>query len=206
MSRRRKVSDERILRMVRKCVLKHGPKVSTVTIAERLDVSQAVLFQRFGTKKDMVRAALELDEPPAWIRLAHDGPDARPAREQLNELGRAIQTFFHEMTPRFEMMRSCGILPALKDGEPMPLFALRTLTGWFERAAERGLISAADARPVAIAFLGALQARAWFEHIGRRPLGGTPGAYVETVVDLFHLALGAVPASPARPKKQKGAG
>ncbi|HWM84546.1 MAG TPA: helix-turn-helix domain-containing protein [Kofleriaceae bacterium] len=189
MPRPRQVSDDEILRVARECIIERGPTVSTAAIARLAGVSQGVLFQRFGTKDEMVRAALATPAAPAWTELARSGPDGRPAREQMSELAVAIHGFFDEMVPRWEALRSCGIAPDWAGDEPPPIRLHRLLAGWFARASAARLLAEHDSRGVALAFLGALQVRPWFRHVARQAPGRGARAYVETVVDLFWTGL-----------------
>ena len=58
--RPKKISDEDILEVARQCLMEQGSGVSTQFIADRLGVSQATLFKRFGTKLKLLQAALYL--------------------------------------------------------------------------------------------------------------------------------------------------
>lgn len=189
MSRPRQVSDDELLQVARACLIERGPTVSTSEIARRSGVSQAVLFQRFGTKDHLVRAALDSPADPAWLELARRGPDARPARVQLLELAVAIHAYFDEMIPRWEALRGCGVQPEWDEPEPAPLRFHRLLTGWFTRARGRGLLAEHDVRGAALGFLGALQVRPWFQHVARQAPGRGARAYVESVVELFWAGL-----------------
>ena len=64
MGRPRTVSDDVILEAARAVFLEQGPGASTQSIADRLSVSQAALFKRFGTKRDLMIAALMPPVPP----------------------------------------------------------------------------------------------------------------------------------------------
>ena len=187
MPRPRQVSDDELLRVARACLIERGPTVSTTEIARRSGVSQAVLFQRFGTKDKLVRAALDSPADPEWLELARRGPDARPPREQLLELAVAIHGYFDQMIPRWEALRGCGVQAEWDEPEPepAPLRFHRLLSGWFTRARSRRLLADHDARGAALGFLGALQVRPWFQHVARQAPGRGARAYVESVVDLF---------------------
>jgi AcrR family transcriptional regulator len=189
MSRPRQVSDEEILRVARDCLVERGPSVSTAAIARQAGVSQGVLFQRFGTRERMVRAALATPGAPAWLELARKGPDDRPARDQLLELALAIHDFFDEMVPRWEALHGCGILRDWEDEEPPPIRFHRLLTGWFVRARASGVLADHEPRGVALGLLGALQVRPWFQHVAHQAPGRGSRAYVETVVDLMWIGL-----------------
>src|SRR5688572_6591136 len=100
MARPRQVTDEQILHAARVCALEHGPSVSAAVIAERLGVSHGVLFQRFGTKEELLIAALAPAEP-AWIEELALGPDpTTDLHAQLSALARRIHEDFEEMVPR----------------------------------------------------------------------------------------------------------
>ena len=99
MGRPRQITDERILVVARECFLELGPSAPTAVIAERLGISQAVLFQRFATKEELLRAALTPPDEAPWHALADQGPDGRPLAEQLTELANAIDSFFREIFP-----------------------------------------------------------------------------------------------------------
>ena len=58
MVRPRQFTDEQILASARKSLLEHGPGVSTAKIAKAVGMSQAALFKRFGSKEDLLIAAL----------------------------------------------------------------------------------------------------------------------------------------------------
>lgn len=62
MPRRRTVSDEDLLSATRAVFLRDGIGASTRTIAQEAGISEAVIFQRFGTKNDLFFAAMI---PPA---------------------------------------------------------------------------------------------------------------------------------------------
>jgi AcrR family transcriptional regulator len=209
MPRPRQVSDEEILRVARGCLIERGPSVSTAAIARMVGVSQAVLFQRFGTKEHMIRAALASPAAPAWTDLARKGPDRRPGRDQLLELALAIHGFFDEMVPRWEALRGSGIPTEWTDEEPPPIRFHRLLAGWFARASAARLFAGHDARGVALGFLGALQVRPWFQHVANHAPGRGARAYVETVVDLFWAGLrprtpGARTTTRSRARRQAG--
>jgi hypothetical protein len=144
------------------------------------------------------RTALAPPAKPEWVSLAARPLDRRPVRAQLHELATAVHGFFVEMMPRFEVLQSCGMGPRAARGEPHPVRFLRTLTAWFARAAASGRVRPHDSEAIALAFVGALQVRAWFQHIKRSPDEGQ-ATYVASVVDLIWGAI-----APVRKKATKG--
>lgn len=168
MARPRQVADEAILTAARACFLEQGPGVSTNVIASAAGVSQATLFKRFGTKEDLLFAALAPRPEHSWLDLANAGPDERPARDQLIELANAITTFFHHLVPSLMCLRSAGFTPMdmlSRFDEPPPLTARRSLMGWIDRASAAGVIAECDADAVATALLGGLQHKVFLAHV-----------------------------------------
>jgi AcrR family transcriptional regulator len=202
MGRPRQRSDEDILRVARECFVTEGASVATSTIAEKLGISQAVLFQRFATKQALIRAALEPQGTPEWVKLAARPLDRRPTREQLHELADAVHAFFVEMLPRFEVLQSCGMGPRCAEGEPHPVRFLRALTSWFARGTSAGRLRRHDPEAIAMAFIGALQVRAWFQHIKQVPDEEGP-RYVESVVDLIWNAVAPTTRRTAPPRARR---
>lgn len=191
MSRPRQTSDQQILDAALAACMERGAAVSTAYIAEKLGVSQAVLFQRFGTKEKLLRAALRPREP-RWLGLAAAGPDDRPFHEQLLELAQDVAAFFDELVPRMALSRSFGLDHCLIEGEdePPPLRSHRAIADWMQRAIDSGRARACDPDHLAFIFLGSLHVRPWFMHVlgqPRRPVERP--AYVANVVDLISSAL-----------------
>ncbi len=184
MPRPRQMSDQAILDVARTVFLEHGPHASTQRIAERCGLSQAALFKRFGTKRDLLMRALRIpDDLPFFERIA-DGPRPGPLEPQLIEIGLALALLFRELVPCMATLSASGIEHAvLFEGceLPPPLRLQRAMTAWFDGAADR-LDPDLDRRALATAFLGSLHVRAFFTYIGGSGLSDDPRPYVETVV------------------------
>jgi AcrR family transcriptional regulator len=58
MGRHKTISDEAVLRVARAVFLKQGHTATTREIAEAAGISEAVLYQRFGSKDDLFFAAM----------------------------------------------------------------------------------------------------------------------------------------------------
>ncbi len=163
MARPPKVPEEEILDVARACLVERGPAVSTAAIAERVGLSEAALFKRFGTKRElMVRACCPPAVPPFLARL-EAGPDLdRPVRAQLEELALEMLDFFASLFPRLLVLKSAGVDPVELLGRfdaPPPVVGHLRLSQWFARAAERGLLAPHDSDALAYFVLGSLQAR-----------------------------------------------
>ncbi len=195
MARPRNVSDEAILEAAR-AALVEDPSVSTGSIADRVGLSQAALFKRFGTKLGLIHRALDLGVPPNWVSVCDRGPDDRPLPEQLREIGIEMNAFFMMMVPRFAASKALGIdiraLLASKNTPPPPVVGYQAMRGWVARAMTRGLLRTTDPGSVAISFMGSFQARAFWKHMGGSwfptPIPDDE-AYVANVVDQFWRGL-----------------
>lgn len=186
MARPRQMSDVDILKHARDVFLEHGPSASTQTVADRCGLSQAALFKRFGTKRDLMLKALLPPEHPPVLETLKLGPSDEPLEDQLVALGVTITTFFRQVVPCMAMLSASG----LKDAHffdnfeiPPPIRLQRAMTAWLEAAGDRLAID--DHRAVAKAFLGALHIRAFYAFIGQSGLPEDPEPYVRTLVHTF---------------------
>jgi AcrR family transcriptional regulator len=62
MPRNKTISDDEILAVARTLFLKEGVNASTRDIAKQVGISEAVIYQRFGTKENFFFAAMKLPE------------------------------------------------------------------------------------------------------------------------------------------------
>ena len=167
MARPRQITDEEILEAVRTSIFEHGPSVSTVLIAERLGVSQATLFKRFGDKSNLILKALVPEARPGFLDLVESGPIAQGAvQEELIEIGLAALAHFRTVMPRIMALRQAGFEPKVlleQFDVPPPVLVLVTLTSWFDRASRMGWMHCQNSQSVAMAFMGSLHVRAFFD-------------------------------------------
>ncbi len=193
MARPRRVSDAQILEVARACFLEHGASVSTTVIAKRLGVSQAALFKRFGTKEELLIAALR--PGPEMVRELLDflaeGPDERPLPEQILDLGVRVRRFFGRLLPRVAQLRSAGLSPPhCAKGRPIPPQRVHAaLSAWLQRALERGLIRACDVDAAAYALLGALNLQTFLEYAAGKEPAKDLRAEIEPVVEIVWRGL-----------------
>jgi len=190
MARPRTVSDEEMLSAARAVFLEHGGGASTKAIAERLGVSQAALFKRFGTKKDLMIAALAPPAVPPFVPILEGGPDPdRPMDEQLGELARVMASFFTEMVPCVMVLNTSGMDPrAILEAHdvPPPVRAQRAVAAWVRQAIDLGLARDCDPDAVAFAVLGVLHLRAFFSTLTRQPpTEAELTAHVERAIDVL---------------------
>jgi len=192
MARPRQISDARILEVARTVFLSEGAGVSTTTIADRIGISQSVLFQRFGTKEGLLIAALAPDRDMSWLELIRRGPDQREIAVQLMELARAITGAFRQMLPALTVLRQAGLdlHDIVREGEaPAPIALHLELTTWFRRAQRQGRIRRGDHAAMALAFQGALQIKPYLSYVVETPVGEEEIAYLRSVVEAFWWGL-----------------
>ncbi len=207
MARPRVTSDEQILAAARACFLAQGAATSTTTIAARLGISHAVLFQRFGTKEQLMRAALMPSGPPAWLTEVRDGPSDDDPRAQLAALAEQMFAFYETIVPNMAVLRSAGIFPedvAKRPKDRPPVRARRELSAWFHRASTRGLLRAVDPDHAADLMLGALFFRPFQQHISQSAYTRAENRdYVRFAVEAVWHAVKPEPKSRPAPKRKK---
>jgi len=188
VSRPRRYTDAEIIAATQRCVLAHGPSVSTTVIADEVGMSQAALFKRFGTKERLIVTALcQMPDKMPLIGKLLEGPTEAPVRDQMVALGTELITLFRHLVPCFAMLAASGLNPTrLSQPDSPPIIARKAWTTWFQIAQDQGRARPFDAAAVAVAFLGMLHARPFRELvIGDTGLKCSDVVYVEQIVDLF---------------------
>lgn len=193
MARPRNTTDAQILEEARACFLEHGAGVPTTLIAERLGISHGVLFQRFGTKEQLLRAALLPSPVQPWMGQVQAGPDDRDVRSQLLELAEKISIYLEQIVPALAVLRSAGLqveAMAERREDLPPVRARREVAAWFSRAMERGLLRSIQPAHAADLFLGALQFRPFHLHLSSQGFDGADNRdYREFVADTIYRTL-----------------
>ena len=190
MVRPRQISTKKILEVACQCFLEHGVGVSTQVIADRLGVSQPALFKRFGTKKELILAALA---PPAQLSVTKwidAGPREGELEPQLEELFHRLWGVLKEIFPRILLLHQFKTNIEEFHGryKVLPIVHLLvSVAGWFRRASELGLVRA-DGNPEiwAQSCLGTLQGRGFARLLARVDFGpDDDDEYIKSVVDVF---------------------
>jgi AcrR family transcriptional regulator len=181
MARPRQVTDEQILDAARAVFVERGPGVPVAQVARRLGVTQAALFQRLGSKEQLLAAAFAAAAPPALRTFALGPAAGRPVTEQLVELLAGLAGFFARVLPGLVVLRAAG-LPThrTRRGQLPPPLAIRAaLAGWLRRARPE----LPDPEAVSEALLGALEARAFNRHVGGASFApGEEPVFIERLV------------------------
>jgi|SRR6218665_184670 len=193
MGRPRQVLDEEILETARACFIEHGASVSTETIAARLGVSGPALLKRFGSKREILKAAFAVGSVPPWLPLVEAGPDARDFHIQVRELAHTIDGFFRRMVPAFSVLREAGITAEEWRGkdQPAPARALEAMTDWFRRAQERGFLRSGDPKVMAGLFMAGVQHRYFLAHVTNQSvLSEEEDPWLERLLDILWHGIG----------------
>jgi len=98
MGRPRTISDDQLLSIARSAFVEKGPAASTREIARRANISEGVIFQRFGTKAELYFAAMA---PPVLDFTKIPSRKASPdkAYQRMESLVRRMVEYFRETVP-----------------------------------------------------------------------------------------------------------
>jgi hypothetical protein len=123
-----------------------------------------------------------------WAARLADGPDSRPIREQLIDIGVVMSDYFTHLAAGLSVLRAAGIRPQkiFRDGAaPPPVQAFRALSGWLKRARRRGLIGDVDIAALTATMIGALHNRSFTRSMSDTPSPGVGRTWVTRFVDLL---------------------
>lgn len=195
MGRKKEKTDEEILVAARSCFIQYGPAVATGVIAKELGVSQATLFNRFNTKRELMFAALGPPDDSRINDILSRAPDDRTIRQQLIDIGTAAVDYFNETDPRLAVLKAAGLTPEQLHEcySESPADATRQkFTRWLSDAQNNDRVTDVDAEYVSVAFLGALKSgiSALEDHPANDQI-----KYIEGVVDIFWQAMDPAPQS-----------
>lgn len=100
MPRNKTITDDEILAVARSLFLKEGTKASTRTLAKLAGISEAVIFQRFGTKEDLFFCAMV--PPKAQLEAMFNvQPGKKQVKTNLRSISLQIVAYFREVMPIF---------------------------------------------------------------------------------------------------------
>lgn len=176
MGRKKEKTDEEILQAARECFIKHGPAVATGVIARELGVSQATLFNRFHTKRELMFAALKPSSDNRFFEILDSPPDDRPVKEQLVEIGHEAFSYFTETDPRLAVLSAAGMTDEqLREcyTESPTVMSRRRLSNWLEIAKQNRRVRDVDTKSFATAYIGAVRCGA-SENVDIHSAAGAP--------------------------------
>lgn len=205
MGRRKLIEDDELLARVREVVIKEGITVSSRRIAETVGISSSVLFQRYGSKENLLFAAMA---PPAPDMNALMGSGRRRGHglAQLERLAAGLLAYFREFVAVVAPLANHPAFDyeTFRERHPnSPLEKLiAELTAIFEDQRQRGELECSAVGPLVLNLVAVAHSLAMFERMGAHK-----GTFSPDLVSALARLLwrGVAPAaqrerSPARPK------
>ena len=101
MGRARTVEDEDILEAARLAFVDRGQLATTREIADAAGISQAVLYQRFGSKDDLFFAAMAPPPPDLDDLLGEPPREPEETESYLADVAERLYRYFETVAPLF---------------------------------------------------------------------------------------------------------
>ncbi|MEL7372315.1 MAG: TetR/AcrR family transcriptional regulator [Myxococcota bacterium] len=187
MARPVSIPNEQILAAARQVFLKQGFSASTSAIARAAQVSEGMLFKRFGSKDELFHAALEI--PLLDLSKELDGRVGRgDVRSNLEWAALELINFFEELMPTVMTLwrKHAPNMKALWVGQedPQPVRILRDLTRYISAEVERGRLDGrVEPGVLARILVGSTHHYAFLDQMGLQPPLGRD-VYARQLVDM----------------------
>jgi len=167
MPRPRQVTDEQIFEATRACFLEHGPAAPVSHIAAALGISCAAIYQRIGSKEELLRRAFD-PGPSKLARSLAAGPTPGTAVDgQLAAILNDALGLLRRVIPGVLVLRAAGVElhpPQAGGGVPPTILLRKGLSAWLRRAAPH--LTAREAGDLAELLLAAIEARCFNDQLG----------------------------------------
>lgn len=195
MARPRTIDDDALLESLRATFLDLGPAASTAELARRAGVSEGTLFKRFGTKKKLFSASMQLpsieDEP--WWDTMFDHVGRGSLEERLATLAGDLGRHLDDLLPRIYTIFAHGKLTP-KDvadlaGRDRP-DVVKRVAELLRREMREGRLRDGDADMLAHMFVGAVVHQAHLGLFFPDRVEDTPDAFPKRLARSF-FSLGA---------------
>ncbi|MBC8072489.1 MAG: TetR/AcrR family transcriptional regulator [Deltaproteobacteria bacterium] len=165
MGRSKTIEDDELLSVARELFRRDGHGASTHAIARDAGVSQAVLFQRFGSKDELFFRAMTPEAPDLDTLLGSYPPAA--AREHLLGIADRLFAYMRGFVPTLlKVVATPGVdARRLKKWHAqLPFFpVVAALAGRLEQMQRDGLLGPGDAHARSITLLAAVHSLAMAE-------------------------------------------
>jgi AcrR family transcriptional regulator len=161
------VSDREISAAAREVFLDRGPKAPVAMVAKKLGVSTATLFQRTGSKQQLMLMALQPEGTPI-TELDRGLQPGVPVREQLSHVLIEVNQYLGTIISGSITLRAARIEAELPEPTPSRLRVM--LAQWLSQAATAGLLTVTDARTTADVLIGTLESRHIHAYMQQEPL------------------------------------
>lgn len=169
MARPRTVSDARLLHAARECLREEGPSVSLARIGERAGLSAAAVLRRFGSKEQLLFAALRPPGEPEFLRVLAAGPTTDDPARELARILTTVCSSFEVVAPALAAVRVSGLDVQRLFPPDRPGPAQQTRDGvraWLARWDDDGVARIVDPEAAADLLVGACEARGFFGWVG----------------------------------------
>jgi AcrR family transcriptional regulator len=193
MGRPKEVTDEQIVAAARHCFLERGAGVSAAEIARELGVSHTTLFNRFGSKEELMVAALGAPKEIPWVAALEAGPDERPIREQLVEHANVMSAYFQNLHAGLGVLQAAGVErdKCYQGRMGGPVKGYQAFVAWLSRAQEQDRLAKCDVEALASTILGALYGWALTARVCGDPTGAKADErYVERFIEILWNGIG----------------
>jgi AcrR family transcriptional regulator len=186
MGRRRQVSDRQISVAAREVFLDRGPKAPVAMVAKKLGVSTATLFQRTGSKQQLMLMAFQPEGSPA-TELDRGIQPGIPVREQLGHVLIEINQYLGAVISASVTLRAACIEANLP--EPTPTQLRARLAVWLIQAASLGLLTVVYAVTTADILIGAIESRHIHSYMQQQhPTSQQQREYIAAMLDVVFPA------------------
>jgi AcrR family transcriptional regulator len=174
VGRTKTIDDDEILQHARAVFRKDGPAAATRDVARAAGISQAVLYQRFGSKEDMFLRAIAPKPPNIESLLGPYQP--ADALADLERIARRIAGYLRALMPTLlhvvahPELGHARLLELHRGLAFQPLVA--ALISRFERLQGDGLVAGDDPATAARAFLALVHSSVFFEFMSHGKVNG----------------------------------
>ncbi|MEO8466311.1 MAG: TetR/AcrR family transcriptional regulator [Gammaproteobacteria bacterium] len=182
MGRRRQVSDREISAAAREVFLDRGPKAPVAMVAKKLGVSTATLFQRTGSKQQLMLMAFQ-PEGTVITELERGVQPGVAIHEQLSQVLIELNEYLGTIIGGSVTLRAAGIEAELPEPTPQRLRLL--LAQWLAQATNIGLLAVVDTRTTADVLIGTLESRHIHSYMQQEPLSSKQHReYIHAMLDV----------------------
>lgn len=199
MGRNKTIEDDAILSVARRVFREQGHAAATRDVAREAGISQAVLYQRFGSKEDLFFRAMTPDAPELESLFGAYPP--KDAHADLTRIGERIAEFLSAFMPTFLHVVSHPAAHGERLREwhgTLPFTPILTgLTARIERMKADGLVGDVSSEMAAFTLVSAAHGLAIFGTMAAHHERATRNPTMRGVVDTLFRGLG--------PREREGA-
>lgn len=194
MGRRKLLADDELLSRVRAILLRDGLNVSSRRLAEEIGISDSVLFQRFGSKEELVFAAMTPPAPDMATFIGQNAEGGDPHAD-LQQCGLSLLRYFRTLVPVLAPLSahppfSFDAFRKKHPNSPLEKLTLELMREW-EQKRQRGTIDCADVGPLVLHLVATAYGLAMFEWIGVHD-GKFSDELVRALIDLLWRGIAPV--------------